>query len=108
MKFFLPFASSQEEALSVLESIATFIGCPAPSPEDMIHTVHYSHNGEDLTATVGEDINPYYKETKPTVIAIFKPSHEGAPIKICLQDRGVAKGEPILVNGKSQFLTFTG
>jgi hypothetical protein len=107
MKFFLPFASSLEEALSVLDNIATFIGVDAPKPEDMIHTVHYSHNGQEMTATVGENINPYYKESNSTVIAIFKPSHEGAPIKICLQDRGVARGEPIFVDGKSQFLTFT-
>tara|TARA_R100000656_G_C3956681_1_gene129289 strand:- start:2180 stop:2509 length:330 start_codon:yes stop_codon:yes gene_type:complete len=106
MEFFLPFARDKEEAINVLVATAQFIGNPVPALTEMIYTVHYVHNGAHMIATVGEDVDPYYKEAKPTVIAIFPPQHNGAPIKVCLADRGVARGEPIYVNGDSQYVTF--
>lgn len=106
MKFFLPYARDNNEALSVLAATAEFIGNPVPKTSEMIYTVHYVHNNISMVATVGEDINQYYKEAKPTVIAIFPPHQNGAPFKICLADRGVAGGTPIFVDGKSQYITF--
>ncbi|MEQ8261204.1 MAG: hypothetical protein RH947_12990 [Alcanivorax sp.] len=106
MEFFLPFAKDKEEATSVLAATAQFIGNPVPPPIEMIYTIHYMHNGIQMVATVGEDVDSYYKEAKPTVIAIFPPKHNGAPIKICLADRGVVRGEPIYVDGGSQYITF--
>ncbi|MCG6270647.1 hypothetical protein K6U70_00220 [Vibrio vulnificus] len=106
VKFFVPFADSEEQAESVIEATAKFIGNQVPSKNDLIYTVHYTHNGKAMVATVGEDVDPYYRESSPTVIAIFPPQYNGAPIKICLADRGVVRGEPILVSGDSQFITF--
>jgi len=106
MKFFVPLAKDKEQALTVIEATAKFIGNSVPSPTDLIHTVHYKHNGQEMVAVVGEDIDAYYKERAPIVLAIFPPEHENGPIKVCLRDRGVARGEPIYINGKSQFITF--
>lgn len=106
MKFFVPYAKDKKEALSVLAATAEFIGSPAPKLNEMIYTVHYAHNGISMVATVGENVDQYYKEAKPTVIAIFPPHQNGAPIKICLADRGVARGSPILADGNSQYITF--
>lgn len=102
MKFFVPYAKSEEEALSVINAIAQFIGSPVPEPSQLIYKVSYLHNGELMTATVGEPVDTYYREANPVVIAIFP----GSPIKICLADRGVVRGSPIFVSGDSQFITF--
>jgi hypothetical protein len=106
MEFYLPFARDTEEAVKVLEVIAMSIGHPAPPPGDMIHTVYYIHDGIQMIATVGEDIDPYYQEANPTVIAIFPPLHDGDSIRICLEDRGAISGEPIYIRGDNHYMTF--
>ena len=107
MKFFVPFAKSTKEAISVIRSIGEeHFGNFSPALKQMIYTVQYQHNGKSMVATVGEDVDTYYNESFPTVIAIFPPRHNGAPIRICLKDRGVIRGEPIFVSGTSQFITF--
>ena len=95
MKFFVPHTKDTEEALSVIDSIARFIGNSTPLPEEMIYSLTYMHNGQTMAATVGEPINEYYKETASEVQAIFPPSSTGQPYKICLPNRGVISGEPI-------------
>lgn len=106
MKFFIPFAETESQAEKILEATAQFIGNPTPEKHQMIYSVSYEHNSVPMTATVGKDIDTFYKEHPATVIAIFPPVHEGAPIKICLANRGVARGEPIYVNGSNRFTTF--
>jgi len=106
MKFFVPFAETSDEALSVIKSTANFIGNKTPNPSDMIYTVRYKHNGQLMTATVGESVDNYYKELYPTVLAIFPPLSNASAIKICLKNRGVVSGEPILISGDSEFVVF--
>jgi hypothetical protein len=92
MEFFVPHASDNVEAESVLNSICSFIN--AQVPEKRIHKVSYTHNGIKMSATVGEDVDQYYKETDSRVIAIIPM---GACYAICLPNRGVVRGDPIYV-----------
>ena len=92
--FFIPLAKDSVEAESVLESIAKFISRPVPTRR--IFRITYTHNGKFMTAEVGGDPNPYYREKGP-VIAIF----DGNPLCVCLPDRGVSRGDPIMVGAQS-------
>ena len=93
-KFFVPHAKDEVEAETVLESIAKFIGRPAPTRR--IFRISYDHNQMPMNAEVGSDPEPYYREKGP-VIAIFG----GDPLCICLPDRGVVRGSPILVGANT-------
>lgn len=94
-EFFIPLAKNKEEAESVYSNIADFINVPVT--DERIFSITYKHNDQTMVATIGEDVDTYYKEPVPVVIAIFK----GNPYKVCLRDRGVARGEPILVGEDS-------
>lgn len=106
MKFFVPHTQSTEEALSVIDSIAKFIGNSSPQPDEMIYSLTYKHNGKTMVATVGESVDEYYKEAAPEVQAIFPPSSAGQPYKICLPNRGVVRGEPIYTSNQISFQKF--
>lgn len=97
-KFFIPLAKNEQESESVYSNIATFIN--ESVTDERIFSITYKHNNETMVATVGENVNDYYGESVPLVIAIFK----GNPCKICLRDRGVVRGEPILV-GKDSIIS---
>lgn len=94
MKFFVPFANDEEQSERVYADIAQFVGVLLKDNAKRIYSIAYSHNGKNMTAVVGKGCDPYYQETFPEVIAIFKSN----PYKICLRDRGVSRGAPILVN----------
>lgn len=106
MKFFIPHSKDEQESLSVLDSIAKFIGNNTPNKLEMIYSITYEHNGKTMIATVGKSIDPYYKEGAAEVIAIFPPDNNGAPFKICLPDRGVIRGEPIYTSNHLSFSKF--
>ena len=93
MKFFLPAARTEEIAEQTYAGIAKFISAKLPNDDKRIHSIKYTHNGINMTATVGKDCDSYYRESKSLVIAIFKST----PYKVCLAERGVLGGEPILV-----------
>jgi hypothetical protein len=97
MQFFIPHASDNAEAESVLKSVAQFVGAAVPTPEARIYRLSFSHNGRDFVAEVGKPIPAYYQEGNQLVVAIFS----GEPFKICLPSRGVLRGDPILVGAKS-------
>lgn len=94
MKFFVPFANNEEESESVYADIAQSIGVSLKDADNRIYSISYSHNGKNMTAAVGKDCDPYYQETFPEVIAIFKSN----PYKIILRERGILSGASILVN----------
>ena len=93
-EFFIPAAKDAAEAESVLENVAKFINRSVPTRR--IFRITYIHNGKAMTAEVGKDPDPYYREKGP-VIAIFG----GDPHCVCLPDRGVVRGGPILVGQQS-------
>ena len=92
MRFFLPFAESDEEAERVLNSIAAYTGASIPDPR--VFSIDYHHNNTRMRAAVGEPAHSYYGEGAQLVIAILQ---SGGAYAVCLERRGVARGEPILV-----------
>lgn len=97
MKFFVPAAENDEQAEQVLASVAKFVGAALPPPGQRLRSISYSHNGRDFTVTVGEPIPAYYEEHGEPVVCIF----DGAPLMICLPNRGVIRGDPIYVGHDS-------
>lgn len=93
MKFFIPAASSDEEAERVLAATQKFnAGFEIPSPR--IHSLSYRHNEKMMKATVGESADPYYRTAGPVVAILRNPRC----FAICTADRGVLRGEPIYVS----------
>ena len=96
MHFFIPLASSAEEAERRLEGIAKFVQRPVPPIHERIFRLVYRHHGVRYVAEVGQPIDDYYQSVGP-VIAIFG----GNPLLICMRDRGVLRGGPIFVSNES-------
>jgi hypothetical protein len=96
MKFFIPLAKDEAMAEDVLRSTAKVVERPVPPPAERIFRFAYRDQriapGKITTVQVGDPIDPYYKEVGP-VIAIFG----GDPLLVCMRDRGVARGAPIMV-----------
>ena len=92
MKFFIPYTESCEEAERTFTTIAKSIG--ADPTQKKIFKITYEHNGKEMSAEVGKYADRYYQEPMPEVIAILK---HGQSYCICLPERGIAKGTPILV-----------
>ncbi len=93
-EFFIPEAKDAAEAESVFKSIAQFFSRSVPRRR--IFRITYTHNGTSMTAEVGKDPDPYYREKGP-VVAIFG----GDPFCVCLPDRGVLRGGPIFVGAQA-------
>lgn len=91
MKFFIPKAKDEAEANDVYQAVKKFaqetLGWKIT--DDRIYSLRYIHNGKEYFARVG-DIEGF---TNATVIAILKSN----TYLVCTRDRGVARGEPILV-----------
>lgn len=95
MNFFIPFAKDEEEANSVIKSISEFTGFSIPLSK--IYSIHYKHNGISMSATIGENPDKYYFEVGPVIAILKKPGLYA----ICTPNRGVIRGEPILVGSSS-------
>ena len=92
MKFFLPLVESDEQAERVLQATSSFTGASIPDPR--VFSIDYEHHGISMRAEVGQPVHSYYREGSQPVIAILKATGAYA---VCLGQRGVAKGGPILV-----------
>jgi hypothetical protein len=97
MKFFIPHAKDAAEAESVLSNIAKFVNTTVPPIGQRIFKLRYTHNGQEMIAEVGKPANSYYREGEQEVIAIIGED----PIMVCLPNRGVIRGGPILVGKDS-------
>ena len=108
-KFFLPYIEDAEKAEEFWQAIKAFAiqqGWSTVTDRRIFH-LDYTHNGSDWTATVGEPHpygHPYTWEYVPDysdpkagqwVVAILEC--DPGPFLVCTHDRGVARGEPILV-----------
>lgn len=97
--FFIPMAQDPAEAERVYAATVAFLerqGYPV-SPE-RIYALSYTHNGRKLVDRVG-DVNAH---TGEVVVAIFQPSEPARPYYVCTANRGVLRGEPVLVDGSWQ------
>ena len=100
MKFFVPFTKDDAQAEEVYGAIRKFnteqtLG---PITSRRIHSICFYHNGNNLTATVGETFEP----TGEPVAAIL----EGPIYYVCTPNRGFMRGSPILV-GREEIRTIT-
>lgn len=97
MEFFIPFAEDDAQAERVISATSKFTNHAIPSPR--IYSIEYEHHGKRMRARVGEDPDSYYQEIGP-VICILGDDNL---LAVCTRDRGVARGEPILVGRQSVF-----
>jgi hypothetical protein len=95
MKFFVPAARDDAEAESVLKAIEEFNH--APRQIKRIDALAWQHNGEKYSCEVGGEAPTYYGTETDPVVAILEC---GELFKVCTINRGVVRGEAILV-GKS-------
>ncbi|WP_043838376.1 hypothetical protein [Muricoccus aerilatus] len=91
--FFIPAAVNPEQAEKVLSAVAQFIREDVPPPEKRLFRISFTHNGKAFTAEVGKPLDRYYQEGDHLVVAILGTD----PLKVCLANRGVVRGEPVLV-----------
>lgn len=56
MKFFIPFAPSDERAEHVYGVFAEVCGVPVPRNDERIWAIHWTHDGDDWLAEVGEQL----------------------------------------------------
>lgn len=90
--FFIPAAANQEQAKAVLEAVAKFNQIKNPN---CFYSISYTHNSKREVATVGE---PHVINGE-VVILILKAADDSGPYLICTENRGVARGGPILADG---------
>ena len=104
MKFFVPLASDDDEAERVWNATRFFARDQLAweVTDRRIFQINYQHEGKAYVAEVGE-LDP---RTGETVLVIL----ESNAFLVCTANRGVARGEPILV-GREEVRTisdFTG
>ena len=93
--FFIPAAHGPEETERVYSAVAEFHELAKPY---RFYSIRYSHNGRAEVATVGQ---PHVVNGE-VVLLILKDRRDGAPYLICTENRGVARGGPILAGGDWQ------
>ena len=88
--FFVPGASSPEEAEKVYQSFVAFNRANYPVRERRIYAIGYTHEKKGYTAIVGEQ----EERTGDLILAIF----EALPVYlVCTVAGGGLKGGPVLV-----------
>ena len=96
MKFFVPAAADAAQAESVYEAFAKFNN--APLNQKRIWTLHWKHNGQNMSCTVGLPLPAYYGTGQEPVLAILDC---GSLYKVCTENRGGVRGEAVFAgNGE--------
>ena len=99
MKFFVPFSKNKQQAFEVYDGIVKFnkeqLGREIINRK--IYSIYYKHDNKYFTAKVG-DQEP---RTGEIVVAILESD---ILFYICTPNRGVVRGEPILV-GKVEIIS---
>ncbi|KLV07132.1 hypothetical protein ABT56_06135 [Photobacterium aquae] len=89
MDFFVPSASSPQQAEAVFTSIAKHV--KAPEQAKRIYKVEWHHEGIECLCEIGQPLPAVFR-TDETVLAIFDC---GDVVKICTPNRGAIKFDPI-------------
>lgn len=94
-KFFLPAAEDDAQAERVRNSVITFAKTNGFQPrEDVrIFKLYYRHDGRDYEAEVGK-AEP--RTGEPVVMILWEETPRDLFL-ICTENRGVVRGEPVLV-----------
>ncbi|TGS95267.1 hypothetical protein EN814_16320 [Mesorhizobium sp. M2D.F.Ca.ET.171.01.1.1] len=90
--FFVPAATSDQQAKAVLEAVAKFNHLENPN---CFYSISYTQNSKREVAVVGE----HHVVNGEVVIFILKAADGSGPYLICTENRGVARGGPILADG---------
>ena len=101
MKFFVPAAKDDTEAEQVYEAIEKFNS--APRQIQRIAALAWQHNGQKYSCEVGAEAPTYYGTGSEPVVAILDCNQV---FKVCTTNRGVARGEAILVGKFGAYPTF--
>lgn len=93
MKFFIPFVDDEVKAEELILAASKYTFTTIPSPR--IYSIEYSHNGKIMDAKVGKYPNNYYLVKEPVLCIL---GNDNTLYAICTWNRGVARGDPILVS----------
>lgn len=96
VKFFIPAAKDAQQAEEVYESVAKFNN--ALISDRRICALAWQHNGVSMFCEVGGEAPAYYGTGGEPVVAILDC---GNLYKVCTTNRGVVRGEAILVGKNS-------
>ncbi|PSU34335.1 hypothetical protein [Photobacterium lutimaris] len=89
MDFFVPSASSPQQAEAVFNSIANHVS--APEQNQRIYKLVWQHEGAECACEIGKPLPEVFR-TEETVLAIFECDEV---YKICTPNRGAIKFDPI-------------
>jgi hypothetical protein len=104
MQFFVPHASDADEAESVYDAFAKFVGAAVPAKKSArIRALSWQHNGRDFAGAVGDPMPRYYELGNEPILAIFDC---GDHFKICTPSRGGARGDPIMAGMQGSHATY--
>lgn len=111
-EFFIPYMpdpEAQERTWAAIKSFAVEQHGWKGVTEARVFRVDYVHDGKHMEAEVGKP-HPYGYETtwerppprqREWVVAILEV--EGGPYLVCTENRGVLRGEPILVGSSEHY-----
>ena len=89
MDFFVPSATSPQQAEAIFSSIATHIS--APEQAQRVYKLSWQHEGQTCTCEIGQPLPDVFR-VEETVLAIFDCGDE---YQICTPNRGAIKFEPV-------------
>lgn len=96
VKFFVPYANTDEQAEKVWSSVRTFLTQQGFSTtERRIRKVYFRHNGQDYEAEVGK----LFSDLREEATIILEAAHHRL-IYLCTPNRGVVRGEPYLIGAR--------
>lgn len=101
MKFFVPAAKDNEQAEQVFEAIEKFNY--APRQERRICALAWTHGGKNYSCEVGGEAPGYYGTGGEPVVAILDCDRL---YKVCTTNRGVVRGEAIMVGKDGAHATY--
>src|SRR5688572_8885830 len=96
MKFFIPAAQDEAQAESVYGAIKLFLSeqLGAEFADERIHSIRYTHEGRTYDDVVGR---PNSRNGEPVIAILYEPAR--SLYHVCTENRGVARGQSILVGG---------
>jgi hypothetical protein len=104
MQFFVPHASDTDEAESVYDAFAKFVGAAVPAEKSArIQALSWQHNGRDFASAVGDPMPRYYELGNEPILAIFDC---GDHFKICTPSRGGVRSDPIMASMQGSHATY--
>ena len=90
VEFFVPSTKSKEDTESFYQAIVSFNKPPMELNKNRIYKIKYRHNSQEFEETIGK----VSKVNGEIVGAIF---NLGSLFVVCTDNRGVLRGEPLLV-----------